>query len=112
MRALLLLAFLLPAEAAAAPSIETKPAALFTQDMTEQEVAAAIQKAMPYPVVSVVYAVKDDRRHFAVNMRISGKSEPVFNVSWHVPVSADLQLMIRAISAAGEYARTAALSIK
>jgi hypothetical protein len=107
--ALLLLTLI---DAVSAPQTETKREATLTRDMTEAEVDAAIRQAMPYPVVSILFGVKEDLRHFAVNMRISGKSQPVFNVSWHVPISADRDLMLRSIAAASTYARAAAERIK
>lgn len=66
---------------------------------------------MPYPVISILSGVRDDRRHFAVNMRIAGKLDPVFHVSWNVPTSADRALMLTAIKAAREYAIKAAESL-
>lgn len=106
------LLLLTPIAAVSAPRTETQREITLTRDMTEAEVDAAIRQAMPYPVVSILHGVKEDKRHFAVNLRISGKSQPVFNVNWHVPISADRELMLRSIRAASEYAKAAAERIQ
>ena len=77
-------------------------APIFTRDMTEHELHKAITAAMPFPVVSILFTVKDGKRHFAVNMR--AESIGVFNVSWHVPISADRQLIMRSVEAARNHA--------
>jgi hypothetical protein len=79
---------------------------LLTRDMTEKEILRLIHGTMPYPVLSVRHGTQGDRRHFAINMNIAAlkKSEPVFNVTFHVPVSADRIIVERAVHAAANYA--------
>lgn len=101
-----------PEQALAAPNVENQPEVLFTRDMTEQEVDTEIRKAMPFPVISILFAVKNGKRHFAVNMRLPKAIEPVFHVNWHVPISADRGLMLRSIRAASEYAKVTAGQIQ
>lgn len=75
--------------------MEGTQSAVFSHGMTEAEIGSEIRQAMPLPIVSILHGVKDVKRHFAVNMRIEGKSDPVFNVSWHVPPLAGRQVMLR-----------------
>jgi hypothetical protein len=83
---------------------------LFTRDMTEMEVDHAIRSAMPFPVISILHGVRGDKRHFAVNLRHPSKG--VFNVNWHVPISASKELMMKSLEAARAYAVSAAERIE
>lgn len=79
---------------------------LLTSDMTEEDIARLIHGTMPYPVLSILHGIQGDQRHFAINMNIAAlkKSEPVFHVSFHVPISADRAIIEKAVHAAAGYA--------
>lgn len=103
----LIVAFLLSAPNAEALTRDTRESEpLFTRDMTERELDLAIRDAMPFPVISTLYTVVADQRHFAVNLR--HPTIGVFHVNWHVPTGADRELIMKSLKAARNHAVSAA----